>query len=146
MGAPFHYVALTAFCYATEVKERVARALRLAAAGTDSAEMPVSQDPVEGQFGDSLTVLTLTLETAPAIRNFCQRLFPLLHREEAEKRVDDDCFFHLRLSKEAAYAGRLDVVGPGDVITVKGKIRAYPARRENALRVVQEAVAAYHNG
>lgn len=146
MGAPFHYLVLTTFCYATEIKERVACALRFAATGTDSAMAPIAEETVEGQFGDPLTVLVLTLETAPAIRTFCQRLFPLLDPEEVDQRIDEDCYFYLRLSKEEAFAGRLDVVSRGDVITVKGKIQVYPARREKAVRIMQETVAAYHNG
>jgi len=146
MGVPFHYVLLSTFCYATEKPELVRQALKFVVTGSLHTEWPLEQNNAEGHFGDQLIVLTTRLDVAQAMRDFCFRVIAPLGLEEFVKHIDDNCFFHLRFSKEEALQGQLKSSDTASVIIVRGKIRAYPARRENAINIIQDILAHYHNG
>lgn len=143
MDPPFHYVRLTTFCYATEKKDRVREALSFIAYGDPDAG-PVTEDTIDGQFGDSITVMHVRLERAPRIRNLSQRILPPLSAEDVEQKVDNKWFFHLRFDKEDAFGGRLVLSEDTNVITVKGKIQVYPASRERAVARLRKYVSHNH--
>jgi RNA binding exosome subunit len=146
MDTPFHYVVLSTFCYATEIFERVLQALHVVVVADPDADILIEKNMVTGHFGDQLIILTARLDTAPVIRDFCSRTFPLVARDKFVRRIDDNCFFYLRFSKEAAYEGGLELTDTGNIITARGKIKAYPACWQNAIGTLQEAVAFYRNG
>ena len=58
--------------------------------------------------------------------------------ETLEERVDEDCDLYLRLDKQAALEGRLEVVTHGDVISVSGRIESYPKNRDTAISSLRE--------
>jgi RNA binding exosome subunit len=51
-----------------------------------------------------------------------------------DSRVDESCGLHLRFDKQAALQGRLELSSCGDVIDVRIRILAFPARHELAVR------------
>ncbi|MFH1789219.1 MAG: RNA-binding domain-containing protein [Candidatus Altiarchaeota archaeon] len=57
--------------------------------------------------------------------------------DNIEERVDEDCNFYVRLSKEKLAAGEV-VLQSKDSVHVKFKIASYPARRENAVKAVED--------
>lgn len=146
MGAPFHYVTLSTFCYATETLELVRQALSFVATGNPHTEISMEQNIADGHFGDQIIVLTTRLDVAPAISDFCFRVIAPIELEEFVKRIDNNCSFHLRFSKEETLQGQLKLSDTDSVIMARGKIRAYPAHRENAISTIQEILASYHNG
>ena len=140
MGAvPLHYVDLRAFCYATEDEPRVERALRTYL----PAEHPLERDETEGHHGDRIVVLSARVETADGVRHVLDRVRDLDDLDavlaELDDRVDDDCAFHLSLSKQAAYRGEVE---RGDGLLLRAKVEAYPARKPAAVENVREALAA----
>ena len=54
------------------------------------------------------------------------------------ERVDEDCFFHLRLSKQDAFLGDVRITYAEDAISIRAKIAAYPARYDLALEQARE--------
>ena len=140
MESPFHYVRLTTFCYATEIRERVREALSFIAYGYSNDD-EIEENAIEGQFGDDIIVMHIRLDRSRDIRALSNRLLTLLSPDEVEAKVDDKWFFHLRFGKEAAFNGDLHPTEGTNVITLKGKIQVYPASRERAVACLREYVA-----
>lgn len=127
---PFHYVDLRTFCYATEDDKRVEEALR-----TFLPEgFPVERTETEGFHGDRILIFSARAERADDVRKVLERLSTLDERErigdELAERVDDNCSLFLRLDKQRAFRNE---VGLGAGIEFRGKVEAYPAKRETAI-------------
>jgi len=137
----FHWLELRAFCHATEDEEKVVAALR-----TVLPEAEVRRAPLEGHFGNPLLALTVRTEAAADIRAAWRRIVDALGRDEVlaglGQRIDDEVVYHLRIDKQRAYLGAIAKAAGGDVIDLRAKVAAYPAKREVALRVVREFVEA----
>ena len=58
---------------------------------------------------------------------------------ELDDRIAEDCSLYLTLDKQAAFRGD---VRQGDGITLRGKVEAYPAKRESAVANAREAFEA----
>lgn len=137
----FHRLEFRVHCHATEVEERVQQAFA-SVSGVESPEVSKTQ----GHHANPITIFTASLKDAGDIDAFWRRV-----REAGEldailktldRRIDDDCQLYLRFDKQEAYLGRLRLADHDDVISVRGKVAAYPARRERAL----EAAASYLKG
>jgi RNA binding exosome subunit len=134
----FHYVDLRAFCYATEDEDRVEAALRHYL----PEDYPVERDTSEGHHGDEIVVLSARVDNADDVRHVMDRVLAAGERDrvvdEIEDRVDDDCSFHLRLDKGAAYDGGSAL---GDGLHLRAKVEAYPAKREKAVEAVRRSLS-----
>lgn len=132
MTEGFHRLDFRVHVHATEEVDRVRQAL----AFVSGVEDP-SAKQTKGHHGNPITVLTATLSRSRDIRSFWARvkaegqLAPIV--SELERRIDGDGKLFLRFDKQEAYEGRLKLVRHDDVVSVKGKVAAYPARRERAL-------------
>ncbi|MFT4890688.1 MAG: RNA binding exosome subunit [Halobacteriales archaeon] len=135
-SVPFHYVDLRTFCYATEDEKRVERALRTFL----PEEYPIERAENEGHHGDRIVVLSARLENADDVRYVLGRLTELdaIDRviDELEERIDDNTSLFLRLDKQAAFNGEVDL---GAGITLRAKVEAYPAKHEAAVENAREA-------
>lgn len=138
MSLPFHYVDLRAFCYATEEEPRVADALRTLL--PEEAEIEASSG--KGHHGDPIVILSARVERAREIEYVYDRLRESVDidviREELEDRIDDNNALFLQLDKQAAAQGEIRL---GSGLTLRSKIEAYPAKRENALENARDAFA-----
>ena len=137
-SVPFHYVDLRAFCYATEDEKRVAEALRTYL----PEECELQRAESEGHYGDRIVVLSARVENADDVRHVLSQVASLSDiddvRAELDDRVDDNCSFFLTLDKQAAFGGE---VRRGDGITLRAKVEAYPANRENAVANARDLLA-----
>jgi len=140
-SVPFHYVDLRAFCYVTEDEKRVVEALRTFL----PEEAEIDRAESEGHYGDRILVLSARVENADEIRAVLSTLGELSGAEreqlldELDERVDESCTFFLTLDKQTAYSG---TVAFGDGITLRGKVEAYPAKKESAVENAREAFEA----
>ena len=136
-AVPFHYVDLRTFCYATEDEKRVETALRTFL----PAETNVECEETEGHNGDRILVLSVRLERADEVRHVLSRLAGIEDFEglvaELDDRIDDNCAFFLGLDKQSAYGGRVEL---GDGLMLRGKVEAYPAKRERAIETAEKAL------
>jgi RNA binding exosome subunit len=128
-----------AFVAATEDEQRVREALSIFVS-LDS----ISATSVEGHFGNEIKILEATLKKRDA-RAFFQILREQLPKEDLSKlrretpeRLDEDNHFHLRLDKQAAYKGMVRLTDSTDAIAASAMVETYPARREEALRIISE--------
>jgi hypothetical protein len=137
---PFHYVDLRAFCYDTEDEQRVERALRHFLPDDESIEIERAES--RGHHGDRIVVLSVRVERADQIRHVFSQLRDGADidaiRDELADRVTDNCEFFVHLDKQAAYQGDARL---GEGITFRGKVEAYPAKRETALENARDVLA-----
>ncbi len=134
MESPFHYVVIRTFCYATEDSQKVEKALSFVANCKEKGK--IKREKIGGYFGDMIEVLELLIKNASSIKALCAHIFTAVSEEEIKKHVDEDCFLILRLSKQDAFEEHMVLAHGNDVIFLKGKIRAYPSNRENALQKI----------
>lgn len=134
---PFHYVDLRAFCYATEDDKRVEDAVRTFLPD----DFPIERAESEGHHGDRILILSARVENADDVRVVLDRLteLPMFDGldDELEERITENCEFFLRLDKQAAYRGRIEL---GGGLTIRGKVEAYPAKKPIAVENVREAL------
>ncbi|WP_178917360.1 RNA-binding protein [Natronomonas gomsonensis] len=136
-AVPFHYVDLRAFCYATEDEKRVEAALRTFL----PEDVDIEREETEGHHGDRILVLSVRLERADEVRHVLSALARLedFQRliDELDQRVDDNCAFFIQLDKQAAYKGDVEL---GTGLMLRGKVEAYPAKKEKAVETAEEAL------
>ena len=134
---PRHYVDSRAFCYVTEDDKRVEDALRLFL----PEDFEIQRAKSEGHYGDRILVLSGRVENASGMRTVMDALGDLADEDfsrvvdELDERVNENCSFFLTLDKQAAFNGRVEL---GDGITLRGKVEAYPAKKESAVENVEE--------
>ncbi|MBI4393807.1 MAG: hypothetical protein HY556_08455 [Euryarchaeota archaeon] len=137
----FHHFTIRTFCHATESMASVRTALS-ALAGDEEPSVTT----MEGHHGNPIVQLEVRLEHTAQVRPFWTRLLSdEAVREklaaEVERRLDDSLNFYVRFDKQTAFAGRL-VLGDGDdTIQCRGKVKVYPAHREDAERLLKAALA-----
>jgi RNA binding exosome subunit len=134
-----HRVSFRAFAAATEDERRVQEALAIFVP-MDS----ISIAKAIGHYGNEIKILEAALKRGEGLA-FFQLLREQLPKEDLARlrreiplRVDEECQFHLRLDKQAAYKGIVCLTDSRDAIDVSALIESYPARREKALRIVGE--------
>ncbi len=137
---PIRWIETRAFCQATEDEDRVLKALETLCSSGSS-----SRDALEGQFGNPLLSITCRIESSEDIRLAWARWSEagVLRSLQAdlESRVDDDGILHFRVDKQAGYAGRLVTARTADSIDIRVKLKAYPARRGEILKVARGLVS-----
>jgi RNA binding exosome subunit len=139
-AVPFHYVDLREFCYATEDEKRVEAALRTFL----PEDVDVERSESEGHHGDRIVVLSVRVENADDVRQVLGVLSeaPGFDRivDELDERINENCALFLRLDKQAAYRGRVEL---GEGITFRAKVEAYPANRDAAIRNARDGLEEY---
>ncbi|WP_226041903.1 RNA-binding protein [Natrinema sp. DC36] len=138
---PLHYVDLRTFCYATEDEKRVEEALRTFLPDGDDEPFEIERAESEGHYGDRILVLSARVERADEVRHVLSRLADLESFDalidELDERVTENTELFLRLDKQAAFAGDVRL---GEGITFRGKVEAYPAKKERAVENAEEVL------
>lgn len=128
----FLRVEFRTFVHATEDEAKVRAALDFTTGGTRAVTATA-----EGYHGNPIVILQTELSRDEEIGRFWQRLTVEGQLGQVlgqlDQRLDDDLVLHLRLDKQEAFRERLRIVDHDDVITVRAKVEAYPAKREKAL-------------
>ena len=136
----FLSVRLRAIAQATEVGDRVLKAM-VFASGTEA----VTVTETEGHFGTPLILFEVQMKKIGEIRSFADNLrnngILVSLQNEADARTDEGCAFHFRLDKQKAYLGELELARGRDAIDVRMKVGVYPAKREEAVRLLSEWMA-----
>jgi len=132
-------VSFRAFVAATEDVDRVREAL-----GIFVPLDRITAVTAEGHFGNEIKILEASLKKkeARAFFSILREQLPAsdqarLRREMAD-RLEDDSHFYLRLDKQAAYKGILRLTESKDALDVTTLVKTYPARREEALKILGE--------
>lgn len=131
----YHWIRLRATAHPTEDLAKVEAAVRNAAGVPDLA---VQAEPMDTHHGGTVHVVEAVLDKSRAVREALGRVLALPGaRDElaatVEARTDDDGVFYLRLDKQEAYAGRLQLTRGEDAVQLRLKMEHYPATRDAAL-------------
>jgi RNA binding exosome subunit len=127
------------FCHATEDLARVELAMRSVV-----GETVIRSSSTEGHFGNPIVVLESTVEDEDCILDLLRQVTEadrLRMSSTLMERIDEACQLFLRFDKQEAYSGRLKLASGDDVVAVRIKVRAFPAKRQVAADVVSEALA-----
>jgi len=135
-----HYILFRTQSHVTEDVSRVRQAL-----GTVlPPDTPIEEEETKGYFNNPIFILRARLEKKAAER-YISFLKEKLHgsdlkelKKELPERVSEDCDFFLKLSKQDAYLGEVRITYAEDAIALKAKIAAYPAKKDIALKKLEE--------
>ena len=134
-----HNLSYRAFVYGTENEEKVREAI--------STLLPTAQplkEITEGYHKNQVIILQGKINKKRDTKDFLEKLHSLKPSakkrilRELESKMDERGNLFLRFDKQRAYLGDLKVVEHGDAIHLKLKIAAYPARKDEALKVARQ--------
>ncbi len=134
-----HNISYRAFVYGTENEEKVKKAVETLFPNSSPLE-----EYTEGYYKNPVLILHHKIEKKREIKDFIQTLKDLPSpdkdkiRSDLDRKMDDKGNLFLRFDKQKAYLDELKVVEHGDSIHVKIKIAAYPARKENAMKLAKK--------
>jgi RNA binding exosome subunit len=138
----FHYVETRVFGLATEDPEKVRKALRFVI-GDDEADL--SEETTTGFHKNPILIYSYQLKKSKDIKGFFERLSKAGHIKAIlttlEERLDDELMLNIRFNKQESFQERLVLAAEdpkGGVISVRAKVKAFPANREGALKVLKE--------
>jgi RNA binding exosome subunit len=135
-----HYIFFRTQSHVTEDVARVREAL----ANVLPPGTPIEEEQTIGYFDNPIIILRSRLEKKAADRyfDFLKVKLPEADLRELVKelpeRVSDNCDFFLKLSKQDAYLGDVRITYAEDVIALRARIEAYPAKKEIALKKLEE--------
>jgi hypothetical protein len=137
----FHHFTVRTFCHATESMASVRKALALL---TGTAEP--SEATMEGHHGNPIVQLEVRLEHTAQVRPMWKRMLSdgavrTRLTEEVDRRLDDSLNFYFRFDKQQAFDGHLVLADGDDTIQCRGKVKVFPARRDDAERRLKEALS-----
>ncbi len=134
-----HHISMRAIVAATESEEKVKSAMSLFL-----FDGKINTITSEGHFGNPILILQAHIKGKNCMR-FIELLKSKLSEQElgrlkneCSQRIDDDCYFHIRFDKQAAYKGAVQLATTTDTIAAEIKIKAYPAKRELAIAVAED--------
>jgi len=134
-----HNISYRVFVYGTENEDKVREAIK-----TLFPNSSPQKDITEGYFKNPVLILHHKITKNGEIKDFIKLLENLDSQakkrllNELDSKMDDKGNLFLRFDKQRAYLGDLKIIEHGDAIHVKIKIAAYPAKKENALKLAGE--------
>lgn len=134
-----HNISYRVFVYGTENEEKVKEAVK--------SLFPNSHpqtDTTEGYFKNPVLILHDKITKNREIKEFVNVLKQIDDTSkkqlfnELENKMDARGNLFLRFDKQKAYLGDLKIIEHGDALHVKINVAAYPAKKENAIKVARD--------
>ncbi len=136
MNGPFLSLHARALCHATEVPDRVKQAML-----NTVGEVELETKRTAGHHGNEIVVVEAHSTDARVMRQLFESL-PESDRELLSEtlvhRIDESCNLFLRVDKQSAYDGMITLEKSNDVIAIRLKVSAYPAKKEIAVQKTAE--------
>ena len=91
-----------------------------------------------------ITILELLVEKERHTKAFLEHFIADLSSDQKsvllsqENRLDDECHFFIRLDKKSLLDGKLVITDSGDCFHIKMSIAAFPKKKEQARKVIEE--------
>lgn len=136
-------ITASAVVYSTESEEKVLQALK----NLFPFEPQVEVTNVRGHYGNPIQLLKSEVTKKREVKELWSFLMSRLGEQKnallntIEEKLDENNFFHFRVSKQKAYKGSIEITEGGDNIKLKAKIISYPAKREKALKTLEELLS-----
>jgi len=135
-------IVVSAVVYTTEDREKVGEAM----ATLFPFEFEIAVTHAKGHYGNPLQYLEVELTKKKEIKEFWNNLMNLLGDQRKillnilDEKIDDQGVLHIRVDKQKAYLGEVELTEGGDAIVVKAKIVTYPAKREKIIEAAKEFI------
>lgn len=129
--------------YSTESEEKVLHAFK----NLFPFEPQIEVMNVQGHYGNPMQLLKSEVTKKREVKELWNFLMSNLGEQKnallnnLEEKLDENNVFHLRISKQKAYKGSIEITEGGDNIKLKAKIVSYPAKREKALSTLEELLS-----
>lgn len=130
---------VTVFAHATENENKVLKCLQVVL----PENIGVEKNLLRGHYGNPITKFFGKCRGKKA-QSCLDDLIRKMSREDLKSLIenlknkfDSSCHLYLRLSKQEAYEGKVKLSEGDDVIHVKVKVLARPAKVENATRIIR---------
>ncbi|MBE8539789.1 RNA-binding domain-containing protein [Geoglobus acetivorans] len=136
-------IVLSAIVYSTEDPDKVSQAL----SNLIPFEFEILVSKATGHFGNPLEFLEVELKRKREIKEFWNNLVDRLGDQREvlvefiEDVVDEEGVFHIRLNKQSAYLGNVELDFGGDSILVRAKLVTFPARREKIIDFARKIIS-----
>ncbi len=134
-----HNISYRVFVYGTENEEKVREAVKTLFPNS----IPEIEN-IEGYFKNPILILHDKISKKREVKDFL-KILEILDSStkkrilnELNNKMDEKGNLFLRFDKQRAYLGDLKVIEHGDAVHVKIKIAAYPAKKENAMKLARE--------
>ncbi len=133
----FHRLSLEAFCHATEDLEKVKEAMTKLVPPFE--KLNFQTEKLEGSFGNDIISVKLEFEKQAEIVDLLEFIKSNLSDSDIDidAHVTENNEFWIRFDKQKAHEGKV-IAGRGDVIQLKGKVAAFPAKREKAVEMMEK--------
>jgi RNA binding exosome subunit len=135
-----HYILFRTQAHATEDVSRVRTALE----NVLPLNTPIEEEETKGYFNNPITIFHARIEkkVAEKYMEFLRTRLPEPDLNELvnelPERVSEACDFYFKLSKQDAYLGEVRTSYAEDIIAIRARIAAYPAKKELALETLKE--------
>ncbi len=144
-----HYISLRASAQATEDPEKVRSAIGLFLPPAEDESKPegsdfISEYDTSGYHGNRIILMEAKLHKNKHIKYVIDLIRQRLGKQEISElvdqiplRVDNDCNLYIRFDKQQAFQGKLAMTNTSDVVQLRIKLKAYPAKYEKAIEVAR---------
>lgn len=136
-------ITASAVVYSTESTEKVLQAFK----NLFPFEPQIEVMNAQGHYGNPMQLLKSEVTKKREIKELWSFLMNKLGGQKntllntIEEKLDENNVFHFRISKQKAFKGSIEITEGGDNIKLKAKIISYPAKREKALKTLEELLS-----
>lgn len=136
------WIRVSAVVHATEDREKVGEAI----ATLFPFEFEIAVSRATGHYGNPIEYLEVELKNRREIELFWKNLMKLLGEQRdfllnsLEDRIDRENTLHIRIDKQKAYLGEVELKDGDDTIAIKVKAVTYPARREKIVEFLRDLI------
>ncbi|WP_290597634.1 MULTISPECIES: RNA-binding domain-containing protein [unclassified Archaeoglobus] len=140
MKGRVEWIKVSAVVHSTEDREKVGEAI----ATLFPFEFEIFVSKAKGHYGNPMEFLEVEIKKSGEIRRFWRYFLQQLGDqvkellETIEDRIDDQNVLHIRIDKQKAYLGEIELSHGGDPIAVKVKLVTFPARRDAIVEFAKE--------
>lgn len=109
----------------------------------EKEKIAINDIKAEGMVDNNFHILELILTKSSHCKAFLKHLkenFTQMNTllEQIESRIDEECFFFMRLDKTSLFEGKYVLTEGGDCFHFKMNVACFPKNRENALKVIEQ--------
>jgi len=140
MKGKIEWIRVSAVVHSTEDREKVGEAIST----LFPFEFEIAVSKAKGHYGNPMEYLEVELTKSSEIRKFWAYFLELLGEQVDEilktidERIDEQNVLHIRIDKQKAYLGEVELTSGGDPIAVKLRLVTFPSKREKIIEFAKE--------
>ncbi len=141
-----HHIELSVFAHQGEDAEAIKQTLAsLVPLDFEEEKLVIKEQNATGFKDEKIKIFSLDLQKEHHTNTFLEALAQRLTTSQKEQlliqresRLDEDLNFFIRLDKPQLLQGKTEITDSGNCFHIKIHIAAFPAKRENALIVIDK--------